>query len=70
VNFLSSLHDASDNVIRVLLQDFFPVLCPATASGLINLEEADRIVRAKLLYQYIKPLPAGSGAMVWRSSDQ
>src|SRR5208337_4683188 len=53
-NLLPSLHDAFDNFIRVFFQDFFPVLCPVTASGLVDLEEPDCIIRPKFLHQYVE----------------
>src|SRR4030042_1745728 len=53
-NFFLFLHDAFDNFIRVFLQDFFPVLCPVTTPGLVDLEEPDCIIRPKLLHQYIE----------------
>jgi len=55
-DFLPSVHDAFDDFIRVFLKDFFPVLRPVPAAGLINLEEPDCIIRPEFLHQYVKPI--------------
>lgn len=39
-----------------MFQDLFPVLRPITVALFIDVEETDRIVRAKLVNQYLKPL--------------
>jgi len=52
----SSFHDMFDNFIGIILQVFFPVFCPVTASRFIDLEEPDRIIRAKFFDQYVKSL--------------